>query len=236
MGQLHQLKCCCIVLFILSCTVLILPTTTAQTSEAFSTKIQLGIGHHVDIRCSDFSPTHRDGDLFWVKASSQLNPIRRGKCTDCVAFTITSENDKVSLIKQQDSYDVPDFLPNINKQLSRKSNHHRGGVLPSSSQNQSPEVGDSNERVISPNSKRLGNSSTLHLTVYQDDDFGTYYCKQRTGAGLRDNINLLAIQILPQDESKSNSISEISETNYIKKTQKLTRFQNPTHTISRKPW
>jgi len=210
MGQLHQLRCC-IVLSLLSCTAFLLPTTTAQASKAFSTKIQLGIGYHVDIRCSDFSPTHRDGDLFWVKASSQLNPIRRGKCTDCVAFTITNENDKVSLIKQQDS-NIPAFLPNMNRKLPGNSNHHREGIFSSSSQNQLlgdsnrqfPGVGDSNERAISSNSKRLGNSSTLHLTVYQDDDFGTYYCKQRTGTGLRDNINLLAIQILPQDESYTN--------------------------------
>lgn len=185
--HVHQQRCC-IVFFLyqvlLYQTAFLLPST--QAAKAFSTKIQLGIGDHVDIRCSDFSPTH-DGDLFWVKASSQLNTIQRGKCTDCIAYTVTNEDDKVSIVKQQGNKKV-EFLPNRNRKLPGNDNH--GGVLFSSDRQRG----------------RLGNSTTLHLTVYQDDDFGTYYCKQRTGTGLRDSKSLLAIQILPKDEGKSNFV------------------------------
>jgi len=195
MGHIHQQRYC-IILFLYQ---ILFCLPTFQATKAFSTKIQLGIGDHVDIRCSDFSQTHRDGDLFWVKASSQLNPIQRGKCTDCIAYTVTNEDDKVSMVKQQSS-EIPEFLPNRNRKFSGNGNYR--GVF--SSEKQSSGNEDNKETVLSSKNLLFGNSSTLHLTVYQYDDFGTYYCKQRTGTGLRDNKNLLAIQIIPRDKSHTN--------------------------------
>ena len=198
MRNIHQ-RCYTAVFFLyqilLYQTVSSFPST--QAVKTYSTKIQLGIGDHVDIRCSDFSPTHRDGDLFWVKASSQSNPIRRGKCTDCIAYTVANEDDKISIVKQEDDK-TPEFLPNRNRQLPGNGNHRK--VSPSAERTSGDGV--NTPRSLPSINQRLGNSSTLHLTVYQDDDFGTYYCKQRTGTGLRDNKNLLDIQITPKDESK----------------------------------
>ena len=152
MGFIHQSHRAVILLFYQA---LLFQTLLQRAVESqlqpFSTKIQLGIGEHVNVRCSDFAPTHREGDLFWVKASAVLNPIQRGKCTDCIAYTLGDESDTA---------------------------------------------------VSKENKLPVGNSSTLHLTVYDDDDFGNYYCKQRTGGGSADWKKLLEIQIIPQDESK----------------------------------